>query len=235
MRKMTKTYFNDKVRIQDTLLVGRVVKVSGGYSYVKFEDGSEIKFSQNTGKEYHGNRYITVTNDEELAIAAAKFAERDAILAAKNNRKAHNEKVQAAVTAEHFKRFMKFDGAEIVALTELEGNFAVVFKAKSNRGWQDDGMRLFTLVYKQEKELDRELYYDRRINMRGAGAEMLEQLREECTVDGYRAVLGEVGVETSSSRTQGPWARTMDMAFFLASGDTLVSKPLPEVLGMSFR
>ena len=234
MRKMT-TYHNDKVRIQNTLFVGTVVKVSGGYSHVKFENGSEIKFSQNTGKEYHGNRYITVTNNEEFAIAAAKIAESDAILAEKNNRKAHNEKVQAAVNAEHFKRFMKFDGAEIVALTELEGNFAIVFKAKSTRRWNDDEMRLFTLVYKQEKELDRELYYARRSNMRGAGAEELEQLYEECTVDGYRAVLGEVGVETSSSRNRGPWARTMDMAFFLAAGDTLVREPLPEVLGMSYR
>lgn len=234
MRKMT-TYINDKVRIQNTLKVGTVVKVSGGYSHVKFEDGSEIKFSQNTGKEYHSDRYITVTNDEEFAIAAAKIAKRDAILAEKNDRKAHNEKVQAAVNAEHFKRFMKFDGAEVVTLTELEGNFAVVFKAESTRGWHDDGMRLFTVVYKQEKELDSELYYDLRSNMRGAGAEKLEQLYEECTVDGYRAVLGEVGVETSSSRTRGPWARTMDMAFFLAAGDTLVREPKPEELGMSFR
>lgn len=234
MRKMT-TYINDKVRIQDTLKVGTVVKVSGGYSHVKFEDGSEIKFSQNTDKEYHGDRCIVVTNDEELAIATAKIAERNAILAEKNERKAHNEKVQAAVTAEHFKRFMKFDGAEIVALTELEGNFTVVFKAASTRGWNDDGMRLFTVVYKPEKELDHELYYDRRSNMRGAGAEKLEQLYDECVVDGYRAVIGEVGVETSSSRTQGPWARTMDMALFLAAGDTLVREPKPEVLGMSFR
>lgn len=229
------TYINDKVRIQDTLQVGTVVKVSGGYSHVKFEDGSEIKFSQNTGKEYHGDRYITITNDEEFAIAAAKIAERNAILAEKNERKAHNEKVQAAVTAEHFKRFMKFNGAEIVALTELEGNFAVVFKATTARGWRDDGTRLFTVVYKPEKELDRELYYDRRSNMRGAGAEKLEQLYDECKVDGYRAVIGEVGVETSSSRARGPWARTMDMALFLAVGDTLVREPKPEVLGMSFR
>lgn len=234
MRKMT-TYINDKVRIQDTLKVGTVVKVSGGYSHVKFEDGSELKFSQNTGKEYHGNRYITITNDEELAIAAAKIAERNAILAEKNERKAHNEKVQAAVDAEHFNRFMKFDGAEIVALTELEGNFAVVFKSTSTRGWHDDGARLFTVVYKQEKDLDRELYYDRRSNMRGAGAEELAQLYDECVVDGYRAVLGEVGVETSSSRTKGPWARTMDMALFLAAGDTFVREPKPEELGMSFR
>lgn len=234
MRKMT-TYINDKVRIQNTLLVGKVVKVSGGYSHVKFEDGSEIKFSQNTGKEYHGNRYIIITNDEEFAIAAAKIAERNAILAEKNDRKAHNEKVRAAVDAEHFKRFMKFDGAEIVALTELKGNFAVVFKAKPTRGWYDDGMRLFTVVYTQEKELDRELYYDRRNNMRGASDEELDQLYNECIVDGYRAVLGEVGVETSSSRTRGPWARTMDMAFFLAAGNTFVREPLPEVLGMSFR